>query len=301
MTLKQHPKHAGHTSRQWKPSIRSRSLSSRSSTTQSLSAAQYNNNDSKIIYSEYSSEDSGEDSGEDSRKDRARHLGSNKQPISTARPRRLRRHKRRRNFGSVSAWETKPGPIVLSGSDTELEDLKGDCISAADPQPEDHGLSHTGLLDAELHEPMTADCFHPQGQEVAKTPESPPLEEFTTPAKIDLGDSHSHGTSPEGLAHTYLPDDKDVRQIHLAKLSQYPVKEEKEIAASPTSALMLDPECLSRAAKVYWGRGYALVPEGCELDRTANNARRREEISSNISSQYVITGKRSRTSGRNRA
>ncbi|KAF1973216.1 hypothetical protein BU23DRAFT_568519 [Bimuria novae-zelandiae CBS 107.79] len=192
----------------------------------------------------------------------------------------------------VSAWETKPGPIVLSGSGTELEDLEGDCIPAADPQPEDHGLSYTGSLDAELHEPMIADCFHPQGQEVAEILESPPSEEFTTSAfaMIDLGDSHPHGMSPEGLSPTYFPDDVDVRQIHVAKLSQYPVEEEKEIGASPTSALTPDPEDPSNAAKLYWGRGYALVPEGCELNRTANNAQRCEEISSNISSQSHSSG-----------
>jgi hypothetical protein len=43
-----------------------------------------------------------------------------------------------------------------------------------------------------------------------------------------------------------------------------------------------------------WGRGYALAPEGEELDRTSNNARRREEISSQVSEQFILKGKRSR-------
>lgn len=110
---------------------------------------------------------------------------------------------------------------------------------------------------------------------------------------IDLGDSHPYGMSPEGLAPNYLLDDEDVRQI------QYLVEGEKEIDASPTSALTPDSEDPSNPAKLYWGRGYALVPEGCELNRTTNNVQRREEINSNISSQYVITGKRLRSSVRN--
>jgi hypothetical protein len=32
-----------------------------------------------------------------------------------------------------------------------------------------------------------------------------------------------------------------------------------------------------------WGRGYALAPEGEELDRTSNNAARRAEISNQAS------------------
>jgi hypothetical protein len=42
-----------------------------------------------------------------------------------------------------------------------------------------------------------------------------------------------------------------------------------------------------------WGRGYALAPEGEELDRTSNNAARRGEISSQISEQFIVEGKRS--------
>jgi hypothetical protein len=43
-----------------------------------------------------------------------------------------------------------------------------------------------------------------------------------------------------------------------------------------------------------WGRGYALAPEGEELNRRSNNARRREEISSQVSEQFILKGKRSR-------
>jgi hypothetical protein len=43
-----------------------------------------------------------------------------------------------------------------------------------------------------------------------------------------------------------------------------------------------------------WGRGYALAPEGEALNRTTNNARRREEISSQVSEQFILKGKRSR-------
>jgi hypothetical protein len=42
------------------------------------------------------------------------------------------------------------------------------------------------------------------------------------------------------------------------------------------------------------GRGYALAPEGEALNRTTNNARRREEISSQVSEQNIVKGKRSR-------
>jgi hypothetical protein len=43
-----------------------------------------------------------------------------------------------------------------------------------------------------------------------------------------------------------------------------------------------------------WGRGYTLAPEGGELNRRSNNARRREEISSQVSEQFIWKGKRSR-------
>ncbi|KAI0612592.1 rve domain-containing protein [Pyrenophora tritici-repentis] len=43
-----------------------------------------------------------------------------------------------------------------------------------------------------------------------------------------------------------------------------------------------------------WGRGYALAPEGEALNRTTNNARRREEISSQVSEQFIVKGKRIR-------
>ena len=43
-----------------------------------------------------------------------------------------------------------------------------------------------------------------------------------------------------------------------------------------------------------WGRGYTLAPEGEEPDRTSNNAARQGEISSQISEQFIIEGKRSR-------
>ncbi|KAI0569532.1 rve domain-containing protein, partial [Pyrenophora tritici-repentis] len=43
-----------------------------------------------------------------------------------------------------------------------------------------------------------------------------------------------------------------------------------------------------------WERGYALAPEGEALNRTSNNARRREEISSQVSEQFILKGKRSR-------
>ncbi|KAI1663301.1 Pol protein [Pyrenophora tritici-repentis] len=47
-----------------------------------------------------------------------------------------------------------------------------------------------------------------------------------------------------------------------------------------------------------WGRGYALAPEGEEPDRTSNNAARREEISSQVSEQFIVKGKRSRKPAR---
>jgi hypothetical protein len=174
----------------------------------------------------------------------------------------------------VSAWRTRSG--------TKLEGLETDYIPIADPQLEDHGLSYTGLLDVELHEPMTADCFHQQGQEVTEILKSPPSEAITTSAlaMMDLGDGSPQGMNPESLSPANLLDDEDVRQAQPAELNQYPVED------------------LSNAAKLYWGRGYALVPEGCEPNRTTNNAQRREEISSNISSQYVITGRRLRSSVR---
>jgi hypothetical protein len=43
-----------------------------------------------------------------------------------------------------------------------------------------------------------------------------------------------------------------------------------------------------------WGRGYALAPEGEELNRRSNNARRQEEISSQVLEQFILKGKRSR-------
>ncbi|KAF1931148.1 uncharacterized protein M421DRAFT_2670 [Didymella exigua CBS 183.55] len=43
-----------------------------------------------------------------------------------------------------------------------------------------------------------------------------------------------------------------------------------------------------------WGRGYALAREGEEPDRTSNNAARRGEISSQVSEQFIMKGKRIR-------
>ncbi|KAI2478966.1 Pol protein [Pyrenophora tritici-repentis] len=47
-----------------------------------------------------------------------------------------------------------------------------------------------------------------------------------------------------------------------------------------------------------WGRGYALAPEGEEPDRKSNNAARRGEISSQVSEQFIVEGKRSRKPAR---
>lgn len=189
----------------------------------------------------------------------------------------------------VSAWRTRSG--------TNLKALEADCILITEPQLEDYGLSYTGLLDVKPHEPMIADCFHQQGQEVTEIHKSPLSEAITTSAltMMDSRDGSPQGITTESLSPSNLLDDEDVRQVQLAELIQYPAKEEKDIDDSPTQALMPDPKDLSNAAKLYWGRGYALVPKGCELNRTTNNAQRREEISSNISSRYVITGRRLRS------
>jgi hypothetical protein len=42
-----------------------------------------------------------------------------------------------------------------------------------------------------------------------------------------------------------------------------------------------------------WGRGYALAAEEEEPDRACNNAARRGEISSQVSEQFIVEGKRS--------
>ncbi|KAI0568239.1 hypothetical protein Alg130_12245, partial [Pyrenophora tritici-repentis] len=47
-----------------------------------------------------------------------------------------------------------------------------------------------------------------------------------------------------------------------------------------------------------WGRGYALAREGEEPDRKSNNAARRGEISSQVSEQFIVEGKRSRKPAR---
>ncbi|KAF2175642.1 hypothetical protein K469DRAFT_756078 [Zopfia rhizophila CBS 207.26] len=94
---KQRRKHAAHSARQQKPSTpRGRPFSSRSSAPQPLSAAQHSGYDTKICYSDESSDDSSEESG-----DRGRYIGSNKRPMSTARPYRSRRHKQKRNRGGA--------------------------------------------------------------------------------------------------------------------------------------------------------------------------------------------------------
>jgi hypothetical protein len=60
---------------------------------------------------------------------------------------------------------------------------------------------------------------------------------------------------------------------------------EPQELSQPTDQVMEDTD---------WGRGYAVAPEGEELNRTSSNARRREEISSQVSEQFILKGKRSR-------
>lgn len=62
-------------------------------------------------------------------------------------------------------------------------------------------------------------------------------------------------------------------EIDGSSTSQQSVQAEKEIGTRPAPAMMPDPEDSgSDIAKLYWGRGYALVLEGSELNRFTNNA-----------------------------
>lgn len=97
-TSKQRSKHATNSARQRKLSpIRGRPLSDRPSALKLPSAEGYGGYDGNTCYSDDSSDESSNDSSDGSNEDRARHLGSNKPPMSTVRPSRSHRHKKKRN------------------------------------------------------------------------------------------------------------------------------------------------------------------------------------------------------------
>lgn len=118
----------------------------------------------------------------------------------------------------------------------------------------------------------------------------------------DLGTDCHLSTDPPPQVHCLSltgPISLDVEPIESMTVRlPSPVQDEKEMESSPTPA-SADPVDLKSDVAELWGRGYALAPEGCELNRVKNNTQRREEISGNISSEHVITGKRLRTSKRN--
>ncbi|KAF1828389.1 hypothetical protein BDW02DRAFT_603455 [Decorospora gaudefroyi] len=95
-TLKQRLKHNVRLAKQQRLSPSSgRLFSNRPLALKPLSAPPYSGYDAKICYSD----DSSDDSSDNSSGNRVRHLKSIKRPISTVRPYRLRKHKRKRSQG----------------------------------------------------------------------------------------------------------------------------------------------------------------------------------------------------------
>ena len=140
-----------------------------------------------------------------------------------------------------------------------------------DPGPVFGGLEGTGLED------LGTDCH----LSTSLPPQVHSLS-LTGPISLDV--------EPVELMTVRLPSQVESNQPL--------VQDEKEMESSWTPASADSVDLRSDVAEL-WGRGYALAPEGCELNRVTNNAQRRDEISSNISSEHVITGKRLRTSKRN--
>jgi hypothetical protein len=88
-------------------------------------------------------------------------------------------------------------------------------------------------------------------------------------------------------------------------VQQRPVNQQDRSRQQKTARAPMTPEVTPESpeasqltgqtiADTGWGRGYALAQEGEELDRTSNNAIRRGEISSQVSEQFIVPGKRSR-------
>jgi hypothetical protein len=155
---------------------------------------------------------------------------------------------------------------------------------------------------------MSTEVFHPllnttpeQLQEAAENLGKPPLETMSELTLLDIGDGIPYsGDSVNSLLSSHNSEDAQQDRLQSQVESNQPLaKEKKKMKSSPTSASADPVDSKSDVAQL-WGRGYTLAPAGCELNRVTNNAQRREEISSNISLQYVITGKRSRTSKVNR-
>ena len=103
-------------------------------------------------------------------------------------------------------------------------------------------------------------------------------------AENQIGDTiHVQSRSINQQGHT---QQKDTRALMTPEATPEAVPEAPQLTGqSLTDSLMEDTG---------WGRGYTLAPEGEELDRTSNNAARRGEISSQISEQFIIEGKRRR-------
>lgn len=183
-----------------------------------------------------------------------------------------------------SPWTTKSGPIVFGRSEgTEQETLEPDGVSSADSQLKDHSSSYTGTPSSLYIDPinpiiLSTDCSSDnrpnitseQIQEATKTRGNPPPEEtaISELILIDHGDGSQCGRISEHLLpnlHNY-EDAPPVRlqsqtELDGSSTSQQSVRAEKEIGTRPTPAMTPDPkDSGSDIAKLYWGRGYAVVP-----------------------------------------
>ena len=107
-----------------------------------------------------------------------------------------------------------------------------------DPEPVFGGLEGTGLEDLETDCHLSTDP-RPQVHSLS----------LTGPISLDVE----------------LVESMTVRLPSQVESNQPPVQDEKEMESSPAPA-SADPVNLRSDIAKLWGRGYALAPEGCELN-----------------------------------
>jgi hypothetical protein len=206
---------------------------------------------------------------------------------------------------------TKSAPVVFDQSESTehetleiLETLETPKVSSAEPLSKHRDLSPLGMLSyVDLTEPTMKSTACPINQimsepvqEVTEVTEHSHPKEITMPRLVVT----SHVSSSDSALPD--PNHEDTRpvchqswtDIDASSNSQQLAQTELAVEARPSPAITPDTVNPTTIIAKLWGRGYALAPEGSELNRLANNAQRREEISSNISSEHVITGKRQR-------
>lgn len=150
----------------------------------------------------------------------------------------------------------------------------------------DHYLpTQNHIAAASLHHPGPALGSVREAVRAAGSP-LPGKSTFPNLAIIGIQTSSYHGRNGELLLDSHDQEDDRVEPVQRST-------HDKGIQSISTGAFV--PKDQSRdLAREYWGRGWAIVPEGSELNRATNNAKRRGEISSSVTFSNVIEGKRRR-------